>query len=86
MAEPNPKFPITDPAQLLLLDAEEMREGYYDGRKGEPEPRINGNRSVSYIHGWWNGATDGGHKEIPGWMRILVHRVATECDFFSTRH
>lgn len=37
------------------LDAE-IREGYQDGRAGEPEP--GGNRSDWYRFGWMNGRDD----------------------------
>lgn len=52
--------PVRTVADLETLDAEEIRDGYWDGFKGEPEP--GNNRSRSYWHGWRNGAVDGGHR------------------------
>lgn len=54
--------PIRRAKQLENLDDAEMLEGYRDGFKNEPEPK--GNRSISYWHGWRNGAVDGGYREI----------------------
>ena len=45
-------------AAVMRLDPDEMTEGYFDGLSGEPEP--GDNRSLSYWHGWRNGAVDAG--------------------------
>jgi len=53
-------IPIRRVASLDLVDDGECVEGYLDGFRGDPEPM--GNRSLSYWHGWRNGAVDGGHR------------------------
>ena len=53
--------PIRRAVLLDDLDDAELLEGYWDGKDGEPEP--GDNRSISYWHGWRNGAADGGHRE-----------------------
>lgn len=65
------RIPITTVEELDLLDDEEIVEGYRDGRRGELEP--GGNRSLSYWHGWRNGAVDGGHRAIDAAQTILAH-------------
>lgn len=50
------RTPVTTAEQLDALDDDEIMEGYWDGRAGEPEP--GNNRSLSYWHGWRNGNTD----------------------------
>lgn len=53
--------PVKTLEDLAALNDDEVREGYFDGRHGEPEP--GNNRSRSYWHGWRNGAVDGRHRE-----------------------
>lgn len=53
--------PVSTLAELDKLDDAEVVEGYFDGYKGEPEPK--GNRSRSYWHGWRNGAVDAKRRE-----------------------
>lgn len=53
--------PVRTIADLDTLDLAEMREGYWDGYHGEPEP--GNNRTRSYWHGWGNGAVDSGRRE-----------------------
>jgi hypothetical protein len=65
--------PITDPAELDGLDDADLLEGYRDGRAGEPEP--GDNRSISYWHGWRNGAADGGHRPIDAAQRELARAM-----------
>lgn len=67
------RAPITTLAELAELDESEILEGYRDGYDGEPEP--GDNRSLSYWHGWRNGAVDGGHREKDAAQAILVHEV-----------
>lgn len=45
-------------------------EGYRDGLAGDVEP--GDNRSLSYWHGWRNGAVDGGHREKDEAQAILA--------------
>jgi hypothetical protein len=44
-----PRQPIATLEALDQLNDEEVVEGYFDGRKDEPEP--GNNRSLSYWHG-----------------------------------
>jgi hypothetical protein len=50
----------TTTAELKALDDAELLDGYTDGRNNDPMPGPN--RSDSYVHGWWNGMRDGGHR------------------------
>lgn len=63
--------PVTTVAELEALDQTEMVEGYWDGYHGEPEP--GDNRSLSYWHGWRNGAVDGKHREGDAAQAKLAH-------------
>jgi len=65
-------FPITDATDLDRLNEDDLFEGYRDGLHNAPQPGPGGNRSISYVHGWWTGATDGGHVEKPDWLASLV--------------
>lgn len=53
--------PLTDAHVVDALDADEVREGYQDGRANEPRPGPN--RSPAYRHGWWAGTYDGHHRD-----------------------
>lgn len=64
--------PITDPDVLDGLDDAECVEGYLDGFRGEPMPGPN--RSYAYWHCWHAGASDGGHIEMPAWIREVARR------------
>lgn len=55
------------------LDDGELLEGYSDGRSGAPEPGAN--RAPAYHHGWWAGASDGGHIQTPDWLRVIAHQM-----------
>lgn len=55
---------------LAALDDAELREGYNDGRANDPEPGPN--RSQSYVHGWWQGMRDGGHREADPIDDVIV--------------
>ncbi|MFD1330773.1 hypothetical protein ACFQ4O_02045 [Methylopila musalis] len=65
--------PIINAPDLSELDEAEVLEGYMDGRAGDPEP--GDNRSLSYWHGWRNGAVDGGHREKDEAQAMLAHAV-----------
>lgn len=54
--------PIRSAMQLEQLHDDEIVEGYRDGFKNEPEPQ--GNRSLSYWHGWRNGMVDASHRKL----------------------
>jgi hypothetical protein len=54
------RVPIRTKAECDALDPVEMIDGYNYGRAGEPEP--GDNQSLSFWHGWRNGAVDGGHR------------------------
>jgi len=54
--------PITTLDDLLLQDEEEMTDGYWAGRSGAPEP--GSLHSRAYWHGWRNGASDAGFREM----------------------
>lgn len=71
MAEP--RVPITAPTDLTELDPTDLLEGYHDGLAGEGEP--GDNRSLSYWHGWRNGAVDGGHREKDEAQALLAKAV-----------
>lgn len=66
-------LPVRTVADLSTLDLEEMREGYWDGYKGEPEP--GNNRTRSYWHGWRNGAADANRIPHDDAMRQLSREV-----------
>lgn len=70
---PHYGHPVTTIAELDRLDADEMYDGYRDGKAGEPEP--GGNRSRAFWHGWRNGAVDGGHREKDEAQAILAAAV-----------
>lgn len=72
----NKRKPISTVAELSLLDDTEMLEGYFDGFDGEPEP--GDNRSLSYWHGWRNGAVDGKHRKGDAAQRKLAHEVVKQ--------
>lgn len=65
--------PITTVAQLEKLDSDEIVEGYNDARHGEPAP--GDNRSLSYWHGWRNGAIDS-YRMPPD---AAAHALARDC-------
>lgn len=64
------RTPITKAQYLDALDDAEVREGYFDGRAGDPEP--GDNRSLSYWHGWRNGRIDGGHDKSDAASQALA--------------
>lgn len=80
------EVPVAEPrsvatlAELDALDTDELLEGYWDGRAGEPEPGHN--RSLAYWHGWRNGAVDFGHRQGDAEQRQLV-RLVIERGHFS---
>jgi uncharacterized membrane protein len=49
-------------ADMETLDMVDVQAGYYAGRHGAPEP-IASYFSRAFVHGWRNGAVDGGHRE-----------------------
>ena len=66
---------VTTLAELDALDDDDVREGYFDGRAGEPEP--SGNRSRSYWHGWRCGMMDARRLEIdPAHRKLIAEYVA----------
>ena len=67
------RIPIRRAEDLDALDVAEVIQGYWDGKDGEPEP--GGNRSLSYWHGWRNGAVDGGHRAADDAQRALAKDV-----------
>lgn len=67
MSEFRPVATLTD---LDTLDDAEVIEGYLDGLANEPEP--GNNRSRSYWHGWRNGMSDKGRREIDPAQRDLA--------------
>lgn len=42
--------PVTELADLLALDEDEMKEGYLSARRGDPKPGPN--RGRAFWHGW----------------------------------
>ena len=64
-------IPVYTIADLETLDETEILEGYWDGRKNEPEP--GNNRSRSYWHGWRNGMLDGGFRDKDAAQASLAH-------------
>ena len=63
------------PALMRSIDNAECIEGYWDGRRNDPE--AGANRSASYVQGWWAGMRDGGHREYhPVDEQIVAARKA----------
>ena len=58
------------------LNSEEVREGYFDGRKGEPKPGPN--RSPAYHHGWWAGSRDAGLVPPQPWLKELARQYVAQ--------
>lgn len=54
-------------------DDVELREGYFDGRAGEPEPGPN--RAAAYHHGWWAGFSDRHPEHRPEWIAALAKQL-----------
>lgn len=61
---------IENADQLPLLDSDEVVKGYRAGFAGR---KIDVNASYSFIHGWKNGAVDGGHREKDHSQCALAH-------------
>lgn len=57
-------------------DDAELREGYLDGRAGEPEPGAN--RAPAYHHGWWAGRSDAFPQDRPAWIPVLARQIVAE--------
>lgn len=68
-------IPATRKEALESIDEKELIEGYFDGKENAPEPM--GNRSWSYWHGWRNGMSDAGHREIDEFQRQLAHEAVS---------
>jgi hypothetical protein len=68
MRDPN-RTPVESVADLATLDADEVIEGYLDGRENGP---CGDNRSRAYWHGWRNGRVDAGYIERDPAMRRLA--------------
>lgn len=64
------RVPLRTAEETDTLDDSDLIAGYFDGRAGEPEP--GDNHSLSYWHGWRNGAADGGHRENDDAQRALA--------------
>lgn len=62
---------VANLSELDALDQAEMVDGYWDGFAGEPEP--GDNRSLSFWHGWRNGATDKSLRPIDSEQTKLAH-------------
>lgn len=67
--------PVETVADLEMLDPEEIRDGYWSGWDGDPEP--GNNRSRAFWHGWRNGARDKGRIPQDDAMTRLVHEVVS---------
>ena len=57
------QLPTQAYAEAVLLDSNEMFNGYWDAHEGDPKP--GDNRSYSYLHGWRNGAANRAHDAVP---------------------
>lgn len=66
--------PVCTKEDLDTLNDDDIVEGYFAGREGDPEPGAN--RGRAYWHGWRNGMMDSGHMEIDSAARKLVHEIA----------
>lgn len=66
-------IPITTVEELILLDHEDMMQGYFAGLDGWPEP--GNNRTRSFWHGWRNGAVDGGHRQPDAANHALARAI-----------
>lgn len=62
-------------AAVQALDEAEIIEGYWDGYHGEPEP--GDNRTLSYWHGWRNGAGDKGLRPQDDEQRRICHEYVS---------
>lgn len=71
----NTRIPITQVADLMDLDKDEVVEGYFDGFKNE---LCGDNRSRSYWHGWRNGRVDGKHAVKDSAQSALAHSVVSQ--------
>lgn len=58
---------------LAKLDEDEILAGYWAGRAGTPEPGSAFSRS--YWHGWRNGASDFGYREMDAAQAQLAREV-----------
>lgn len=65
----------TTPQEIDDLDDADVLEGYQDGRSSAPVP--GSNRSDSYVHGWWTGMRDGGHRAAHPVDSEIVHAAQT---------
>jgi hypothetical protein len=54
--------PVVSAADLDALDVDEIVAGYWAGSRGQPEP--GNDKSRAFWHGWRNGATDFGHRQM----------------------
>ena len=67
--------PITTVAETMLLDESDITLGYFAGLDGEPEP-VASSFSRAFMHGWKNGAVDGGHRVEDVHQVRLCHAFA----------
>lgn len=65
----------TAPQEIDDLDDSELQEGYRDGRENAPTP--GSNRTDSYVHGWWTGMRDGGHRAPHPIDHEIIHAAQT---------
>jgi hypothetical protein len=66
---------VTSLATIDAFDEEDLLEGYFDGRRGDPEP--GDNRSLAYWHGWRNGMSDSGRRPVNA-EQMLIARLYIE--------
>lgn len=66
--------PVRTKADLLSLSADEIKSGYLETERGDPEPGVN--RGRAYWHGWRTRMMDLGEIEIDADHRALVHEIA----------
>lgn len=66
------RYECWDMADIPADDAE-LREGYFDGRAGEPEPGAN--RAPAYHHGWWAGHADRNPNNRAPWLAVLARQI-----------
>ncbi|MFZ3286598.1 MAG: hypothetical protein WA191_07080 [Telluria sp.] len=64
---------VTSKAELAALDESEVVAGYWAGTAGASEPGSAFSRS--YWHGWRNGATDFGHRQIDAAQQQLAREI-----------
>ena len=65
-------LPVTTLADLIDQDGDDIVADYRAGAAGDPEP-LASSFSRAFVHGWLNGAVDGGHRPKSAAQAMLAH-------------